>query len=115
MTTTSPAPAPLETWHGDHTDLVHVLWRLHHAGLTLADDYDEIARRIRTSTYHQATTQHAANRALETLASTLDEAAETEDTAPANTPATRSVSTGRADGLRRAAQTARDQIQDTLA
>lgn len=52
-----------ESWHGDHTDLVHVLWDAKHNGLTLADDCDEIASRIMDSRWIAAVRHHAVSEA----------------------------------------------------
>lgn len=52
-------PASIDPWESDHTALVHVLWHCQHAGLTLADDPDEIARRIMQSKWLAATRKHS--------------------------------------------------------
>lgn len=46
--------AKLEAWHGDHTDLVHVLWghKIH------GTDADELATAIRSSVYDDARRAH---------------------------------------------------------
>lgn len=40
---------PFETWEGDHTAMVHVLWHARHEGLDLASDADRIATLIEQS------------------------------------------------------------------
>jgi len=47
---------PFETWEGDHTALVHVLWAAKHAGLTLQSDCDEIASMVMHSRFLAART-----------------------------------------------------------
>lgn len=41
-------------WDADHTSLVHILWACQHDGLTLADDADKVAARIRSSNWMKA-------------------------------------------------------------
>jgi uncharacterized phage-associated protein len=45
---------PFEYWEHDHTGLVHVLWAARNAGLTLKDNADEVATRIRSSRWFAA-------------------------------------------------------------
>src|SRR5690606_1879434 len=42
---------PFESWEGDHTALVHVLWAARHQGLTLDKDADTIASMILRSRF----------------------------------------------------------------
>lgn len=53
-----PAEA-FKPWEGDHTDLVHVLWAVDRDGLTLHDNFDEVAARIRSSRWLRAYTAAA--------------------------------------------------------
>lgn len=48
----------IESYDSDHTALVHVLWAIDSAGLTLKD-FDEVAGRIMTSKWFKAVKQHA--------------------------------------------------------
>lgn len=45
---------PFETWEGDHTALVHVLWAAKHAGLMLEKDFDAISSMILRSRFMAA-------------------------------------------------------------
>jgi hypothetical protein len=51
---------PFETWESDHTALVHVLWACSHDGLTLTDDFDDVASRIFRSRWLAAVRDEAA-------------------------------------------------------
>lgn len=68
---------PFEAWEGDHTALVHVLWSARRAGLTLAEDTDEIASMICRSRFLAARTANAIDaerhaRALAELRAAVD-------------------------------------------
>lgn len=54
-------PRDRKPWHGDHTDLVHVLWSADFAGLTLKDDFDAIASMIMRSDWLRAREERAAS------------------------------------------------------
>jgi hypothetical protein len=58
---------PFNYWDHDHTGLVHVLSSAKHSGLTLKEDADEIASRIRGSRWFAANSA----RVLETGESTV--------------------------------------------
>lgn len=57
--TRQQAAEAFKPWEGDHTDLVHVLWAVDRDGLTLHDNFDEVASRIRSSRWLRAYTAAA--------------------------------------------------------
>ncbi|ABD58297.1 hypothetical protein PBI_PMC_82 [Mycobacterium phage PMC] len=52
-TATKGVTGPFEDWESDHTALVHVLWSVKHAGMSL-DDADAVAERILRSRWAAA-------------------------------------------------------------
>lgn len=61
-TLTKGVDGPFEPWESDHTALVHVLWAVRRAGLSL-DDADAIAERIMRSRWAAAYRAQAASAA----------------------------------------------------